>query len=61
MSRTLLDTGPLVAFFNRNDQWHQWAKAQMGALAPPRRRNYTLVARFAVDIDGEGLAGILLA
>ena len=35
MSRTLLDTGPLVAFLNRNDQWHQWAKAQMGALAPP--------------------------
>jgi uncharacterized protein len=35
MSRVLLDTGPLVAFLNRNDQWHHWAKAQMGALAPP--------------------------
>ena len=35
MSRTLLDTGPLVDFLNRNDQWHQWSKAQMGALAPP--------------------------
>ena len=35
MSRTLLDTGPLVAFLNRNDRWHQWAKAQMGALTPP--------------------------
>lgn len=35
MIRTLLDTGPLVAFLNRNDQWHAWAKAQMGALSPP--------------------------
>ncbi|HOY58886.1 MAG TPA: PIN domain-containing protein [Verrucomicrobiota bacterium] len=35
MTRTLLDTGPLVAFLNRNDQWHDWAKAQMGALPPP--------------------------
>ena len=35
MTRTLLDTGPLVAFLNRNDQWHEWAKAQMGALPPP--------------------------
>lgn len=35
MTRTLLDTGPLVAFLNRNDQWHAWAKGQMGALPPP--------------------------
>ncbi|HOA62670.1 MAG TPA: PIN domain-containing protein [Verrucomicrobiota bacterium] len=31
----MLDTGPLVAFLNRNDWWHDWAKAQMGALPPP--------------------------
>lgn len=35
MTLTLLDTGPLVAFLNRNDRWHEWAKAQMGALLPP--------------------------
>ncbi len=35
MTRTLLDTGPLVAFLNRNDQWHEWAKTQMGALPVP--------------------------
>ena len=35
MSRTFLDTGPLVAFLNRNDQWHRWAETQMGALPPP--------------------------
>jgi predicted nucleic acid-binding protein len=35
MIETLLDAGPLVAFLNGNDQWHGWAKAQMGALIPP--------------------------
>ncbi len=35
MTRTLLDTGPLVAVLNRNDQYHDWAKVRMGALAPP--------------------------
>ena len=35
MTRTLLDAGPLVAFLNRNDQWHAWARTQMGALPPP--------------------------
>jgi len=35
MIRTLLDTGPLVAFLNQNDQWHTWARTQMGALLPP--------------------------
>lgn len=34
MTRTLLDTGPLAAFLNRNDQWHTWARTQMGALPP---------------------------
>jgi hypothetical protein len=35
MTRTRLDTGPLVAFLNRNDPWHTWAWTQMGALLPP--------------------------
>jgi hypothetical protein len=35
MARTLLDTGPLVAFFNRDDRWHAWTWTQMGALPPP--------------------------
>jgi hypothetical protein len=35
MTRTFLDTGPLVAFLNQHDQWHDWAKAQMAALPPP--------------------------
>lgn len=35
MTRTFLDTGPLVAFFDRKDGKHAWAYEQMGALHPP--------------------------
>lgn len=31
----LLDTGPLVAFLNRRDEYHEWALAQWGQIAPP--------------------------
>jgi len=31
----LLDTGPLVAFLNRRDQYHEWAKAQLDQIEPP--------------------------
>jgi predicted nucleic acid-binding protein len=32
---TLLDTGPLVAFLNRRDCFHDWTVARMGELEPP--------------------------
>lgn len=32
---TLLDTGPLVAFFDRADVWHAWAVEQFARLSPP--------------------------
>src|SRR5687767_1104894 len=35
MIRTVLDSGPLVAFFDRKDAWHSWAHEQMGVLVPP--------------------------
>ncbi len=50
MTRPLLDTGPLVAFLNRNDQWHTWARTQMGALPPPI---LTAVAADGVATDEE--------
>ena len=31
----LLDTGPLVAFLNRRDEFHEWAMAQWDQIAPP--------------------------
>ena len=33
--RIILDTGPLAAFMNRRDKWHQWASDAFGAIAPP--------------------------
>lgn len=35
MTRIIIDTGPLVAYFNRRDRWHRWAVGQMAALHPP--------------------------
>ena len=32
---TVVDTGPLVAFLNRGDAHHAWARAQMERLEPP--------------------------
>jgi predicted nucleic acid-binding protein len=35
MTQVIIDTGPLVAYFNRSDRHHRCAMAQMAALAPP--------------------------
>jgi predicted nucleic acid-binding protein len=35
MTRIIIDTGPLVAYFNRRDRWHRWTTDQMAALVPP--------------------------
>jgi predicted nucleic acid-binding protein len=32
---TLLDTGPLVAFLNRRDRYHAWAKRYLDESEPP--------------------------
>ncbi|MEW6366458.1 MAG: PIN domain-containing protein [Acidobacteriota bacterium] len=31
----LFDTGPLVAFINARDKYHEWAKAQLAEIRPP--------------------------
>jgi predicted nucleic acid-binding protein len=35
MIKTLLDTGPLVAFYSTRDAWHEWVMEQMGTVPPP--------------------------
>jgi len=34
-TRILLDTGPLVAFLNRRDRYHVWARGEWGQCSPP--------------------------
>jgi len=33
--KALIDTGPLVAFLNRRDRHHEWAKQRLAELKPP--------------------------
>lgn len=33
--KIIVDTGPIVAFLNKNDQYHEWAKTQFSLLDPP--------------------------
>ena len=35
MTRIIVDTGPLVAYFNRRDRWHRWVADHMATLDPP--------------------------
>ncbi len=35
MTQIVVDTGPLVAYFNARDRWHGWAVEQMKTFAPP--------------------------
>jgi len=35
MEEIILDTGPLVGFLHRDDQYHVWAREQLALFAPP--------------------------
>ena len=35
LKAVIVDSGPLVAFFNRNDRFHLWAKEKWEGIAPP--------------------------
>jgi predicted nucleic acid-binding protein len=31
----IIDTGPIVAFINARDEYHEWSKEQWSRIAPP--------------------------
>ena len=33
--RIIVDTGPLIAYVNNNDKYHNWAVSQLAAVTPP--------------------------
>jgi predicted nucleic acid-binding protein len=35
VSEYIVDTGPLVGWINRHDQWHDWSVGVMATLTPP--------------------------
>lgn len=35
IGKILLDTGPLVAFLNKKDQYHEWALSRFADITPP--------------------------
>jgi len=43
----ITDTGPLVGWINRRDQWHEWSVGVMEALEPPLLTCETVIAEAA--------------
>jgi predicted nucleic acid-binding protein len=35
MTRFLVDSGPLFAFFSEDDQWHEWSREQLFRISSP--------------------------
>jgi predicted nucleic acid-binding protein len=33
--KVIVDTGPIVAFLNKHDRYHEWTKAQLARISPP--------------------------
>lgn len=42
--RVILDTGLIVAFLNKNDTYHDWAKTQFSLLTPPLMTCETVIS-----------------
>jgi len=60
-TKVLLDTGPLVGYLNRNDQYHGWAVERWSALAEPLWTCESVLSEavYLVQSEGAGLDSIL--
>jgi len=47
MPEHIVDTGPLVGWINRRDQWHRWSVSVMQALEPPLITCVSVIAEAA--------------
>lgn len=62
--RVLLDTGPLVAFLNARDHFHEWAKIRFAEVDPPVLTCEAVIAEAchllrATDGGAEAVLGLL--
>lgn len=59
--RIIVDTGPLVAFLRRNEQYHQWSRETFAAYKPPFYTSEPVLAEACFLIErGGGHADDLL-
>ena len=57
----LLDTGPLVAFLDRREEHHEWAKREFGQLHPPLLTCEAVLAEACWLVRGiSGGAGVIM-
>jgi predicted nucleic acid-binding protein len=55
VTRLLLDTGPLVGYLNRSDQYHAWAVEGWSALFDPLWTCESVVSEAVFALQSEGL------
>jgi predicted nucleic acid-binding protein len=51
----ICDTGPLVAFFNRADQYHAWARAQLNRISQPLVTCEAVISEVVFLLQDDGL------
>ena len=54
--KLLCDTGPLVAFFNRSDQYHAWAKRQFDRIFQPLITCEAVLSEAVFLLQDDGLS-----
>jgi predicted nucleic acid-binding protein len=55
-TKVLVDTGPLVAYLNRKDQWHEWATARWSELFEPMATCESVLSEAAFLLRDAGLS-----
>lgn len=53
---TICDTGPLLAYLNRNDPYHTWAAALMKQVQPPLLVSEAVITEVIYFLREDGLA-----
>ncbi len=54
--KTLIDTGPLVAYLNRRDPYHEWATALMKQVRPPMRTSEPVLTEALYFLREDGVS-----
>ena len=54
MTATIVDTGPLVAYYDTRDAAHEWSRRQIDAVSPPMLTSETVISEAAYLIQSGG-------